>query len=264
MDSTLYLFDTGVCEKIGYYVYRLVNNGETFYIGKGKGNRVFEHEIQAKNESDDSFNLKLKSIKDAKARGTFEIVIHRHGLSEEQAFLLESALIDMHESYGKTLTNIQSGHQQSRYGVCSPEQLKLIYSMPKTSIQKATKDNPANTLLISINSSWSKLEKTPDGILKMVQYSWRIKKSSVESIPYVFAVANGIVRGVYKVNNWLESTDNEWINIIGRDEKNLTLGRYGFTGSIAPIEVWVSFVNTRLPETVSFGSGQPILYGYRK
>lgn len=264
MDSTLDFFDAGISEKIGYYVYRLVDDGETFYIGKGKGNRVFQHEIQAKNETDDSFNLKLNRINNAKKKGTFEVVIHRHGLSEEQAFLLESALIDMHKSYGKELTNIQSGHQQSRYGICSPEQLNLIYSMPKTSIQKATKDTPANTLLISINSSWSKLEKTPDGILKMVQYSWRIKKPSVESIPYVFAVANGIVRGVYKVEHWLESTDNEWVNIIGIDKNDLTCGRYGFTGSIAPIEVWECFVNTRLPATVSFGSGQPILYGYRK
>jgi len=252
MDSTLDVFDAGISEKIGYYVYRLVDDGETFYIGKGKGNRVFQHEIQAKNETDDSFNSKLKKINAAKERGTFEVVIHRHGLSEEQAFLLESALIDMHKSYGKKLTNIQSGHQQSRYGVCSPEQLNLI------------KDNPANTLLISINSSWSKMEKTPDGILKMVQYAWRIKKPSIESIPYVFAVANGIVRGVYKVDHWLESTDNEWVNIIGIDKNDLTPGRYGFTGSIAPIEIWECFVNTRLPETVSFGSGQPILYGFRK
>lgn len=34
-------FSPEVCEKLGYYVYRLIDprNGQTFYIGKGKGNR---------------------------------------------------------------------------------------------------------------------------------------------------------------------------------------------------------------------------------
>ena len=38
-------FSPEVCEKIEYYVYRLIDprNGQTFYVGKGKGNRVFAH-----------------------------------------------------------------------------------------------------------------------------------------------------------------------------------------------------------------------------
>ncbi len=51
---------------------------------------------------------------------------------------------------------------------------------------------------------------------------------------------------------------------MGKDEKDLIEGRYGFTGSAAPLQIWERFVNTRLPDAVSFGSGQPILYGVRK
>lgn len=256
------IFEPAVCEKIGYYVYRLLDGNETFYIGKGKGNRVFQHETQAKNESLESYNLKLQKIIDAKAKNSFKVVIHRHGLSEDQAFLIESSLIALHQSYGKELTNVQQGFQQSRYGECSPEQLSLIYSTPKASIYKPTKERPVNSLLISINSSWKSDEKTPEGILRMVQYSWRIRQPCIEQIPYVFAVANKVIRGVYAVDKWLESTDKEWISLLDLDELSLVEGRYGFLGSVAPLNVWSRFVNTKLPDELSFGSGQPILYGH--
>jgi hypothetical protein len=38
-------FPTEVSRRLKTYVYRLINprNGETFYVGKGQGNRVFAH-----------------------------------------------------------------------------------------------------------------------------------------------------------------------------------------------------------------------------
>lgn len=38
-------FSNEAISKMGYYVYRLVDprNGQTFYVGKGKGNRIFAH-----------------------------------------------------------------------------------------------------------------------------------------------------------------------------------------------------------------------------
>ena len=38
-------FSQRVIEKLGYYVYLYINptNNSIFYVGKGKGNRAFEH-----------------------------------------------------------------------------------------------------------------------------------------------------------------------------------------------------------------------------
>lgn len=37
-------FPPGVTEMLNFYVYRLIDprNGQTFYVGKGRGNRVFD------------------------------------------------------------------------------------------------------------------------------------------------------------------------------------------------------------------------------
>jgi hypothetical protein len=71
-------FPPGVADKLKTYVYRLIDphNGETFYVGKGHGDRVFAH-IREQVEEDDP-NNKLKRIRDIRLAG-FEVahVIHR-------------------------------------------------------------------------------------------------------------------------------------------------------------------------------------------
>ncbi len=56
-------FPSDVAAKLKFYVYRLIDprNGETFYVGKGKGNRVFSHIRAAEGLEGDDIGNKLSA-----------------------------------------------------------------------------------------------------------------------------------------------------------------------------------------------------------
>jgi uncharacterized protein len=104
MDS----FSPDVERKRKTYVYRLIDprNGETFYVGKDQGNRVFSHIRAEQNLEGDEFDNKVKRIREIRLAG-FEVghVIHRHGMDEKTAFEVEAAIIDAYPG----LTNLVGG-----------------------------------------------------------------------------------------------------------------------------------------------------------
>lgn len=182
-----------------YYVYRLVDPRtlHTFYIGKGCGNRVFVHAKNVRSlisSNEDADSLKANVIQEIITAGKEVIcIIHRWGMTENEAFEVEAALIDAYPR----LTNIQRGHHDER-GLITVEDLEAlcnmtIYTEPENDyiIIKTSQD--------AINSQGSLYEAT--------RKSWKANLDRAKKYIYVLATINGVVKEVYVVDKWYKDGD---------------------------------------------------------
>ena len=119
-------FRPGVAERLKHYVYRLVDprNGETFYVGKGTGDRVFDHVNEVPGPLDES--EKRKRITSIRSESLEPLhVIHRHGLeSEDAAYLVESVLMDAYPG----LTNTMQGEGAKEFGAAIADTLEARHA----------------------------------------------------------------------------------------------------------------------------------------
>lgn len=237
-------FTSEIAEKLNYYVYRLIDprNGDTFYIGKGKGNRVFAHCAEAQAFEGEDLSDKLQRIRDIHKSG-FEVahVIHRHGMSEKEAREVEGALIDAYPG----LTNQAEGYENGDRGVTHAQEIVDRWSAPEAHfLHKA--------MLISINRTIGTL-----GLYDATRHAWKIDPSRAREAEVVLAVSQGRIIKAFVAEEWMEATNAAFPGFPER------LGRWGFRGHDAPQDIAQLYENKRVPEVMrKKGSANPIRYTY--
>ena len=256
-------FDEKTIIEIGAYVYALFDPTEArpFYIGKGRGNRVFQHVEGAIKE--DKKSNKYDKIREIKSRDSNNRVSHcvvRHGMSDKVAFEVESALIDLANMTGANLTNEVTGHNAIENGIMQVDDIIWKYNAQPL-------NNLAHRLvIINISGSYKKIRDNvvqanlqntgKDLIYESVKKAWRIGPNR-ENIEYVLAEYKGIIVEVYEI---IEVKNND-----GKVERwyqcpEFKPVRWGFHGRIAKDEVRDNYVNKSIAHHKKPGTANPIRY----
>lgn len=251
-------FDALTCEMIGNYVYALVDpryhladprNGKVmvesrvpFYIGRGVGNRVFDHVARAL--KDPTKNDKYSTIRAIeKCGGKVEHYILRHGLSLEEAIEVEATLIDFSRMVGLLGANISRGFHSGSVGYMNTDEVIRMYNAPPLS------ELAKGHVIININRTYGKAPGQ-DAIYEATRASWIIAKWRIPSISHVLSEKRGIVVGVFEVT--------EWYPVPARTRTGKPATRWAFHGEIADHSILERYMHKSI--TKKRGDRHPVRF----
>ena len=236
----------------GYYVYGLFDKStkKPFYIGKGHEGRVFDHEkekeeneeilkkeveenlkndkeykeLKGKEKTDyreerlkeakKKFNAKHEKIDDLKKDNKLETVIIKWGLTEKEAFMAESALINLYNYMNKDnkddeLTNIVNGYASTREKLSRSPESKAYSTddfLNECAPETIEFDKiPVNVLFIKINKLYPYCYENKDrdwAIYEAMRGCWNINKKRFDkNVDFVCALYNKQIVSMYPVDN---------------------------------------------------------------
>ena len=227
------MFAQSVIEQLRSYVYLLRDprSGNVFYVGKGKGNRVYDHLACALSEPIESD--KLDTIREIFDSGmNVEHYILRHGLSDSAAFDVEAAVIDFIGI--RNLSNQQSGFRSTDFGLKTTEEVIAMYTAPELKT-----DLPL--LLININKLFNR-EMTVDEIYEATRKEWVIGHRRMKA-RYAVATYRGLTRNVFSIDDWQP---------IGK--------RWSFIGELAESKIQNELSYKSIRHLAKRGAANPIRY----
>lgn len=231
-ESTIKTF-AEIGKQLGFYVYLLVHpdTHKIFYVGKGENDRVFSHvnDVSKKLKNNETLSSdNEKTIADILRQGKDPLMyIVRYNLDESEAFLLESALIELLNrglfnlpqqksggvGFGQ-LTNIQGGHSLDKGAISTVDE--LCTKMGTVGITLDDKGRAVITGHSPINLLVAKLPSYIGVITNQKQREdrtrgdWPLSRVRIDSLLnkgklYIASAEDGIITAVYEINeveNW--------------------------------------------------------------
>lgn len=241
-----------VIRALNYYVYIYSHpiTDEIFYVGKGQGNRIFQH------LDDKSDSQKVKYIAELKRQNLepkLEILIH--GLEDEKTALrVESSIIDLIGI--KNLTNKQSGYKSASFGRMALKQINALYDKEPIDI-----DEPA--ILIRISQAF-RYSMTPTELYDYTRGLWKLNPERARKAKYGIAVYEGIIQEVYIILDWYEAGMTfgvrQELGTKDRVSAEDLKGRFEFIGNLAPDKIRVKYKFKSVEHYFKKGNSNPIMY----
>lgn len=239
-------FEPKVCERLGYYVYFYIDprTSQPFYIGKGRGNRVFSH---LRDEGGSEKAAVIRELAELGLRPVVEIL--KYGLTEPEALLVEATAIDLLDV--ETLTNRCRGYG-SRHGTRgSVEDIAMTLAAVPVEIQE-----PA--ILINIARAFH-YGMTPQALYDATRSAWKIRAGGrCDRARLAMSVYRKVIREVYEIAGWLPGgATMRAADTNGRHDD--IPGRREFVGRVAADDVRSRYVGRSVDQYI--GANQnPILF----
>ncbi|MDN3676290.1 hypothetical protein QWY90_03080 [Flavobacterium paronense] len=245
-------FSPSIIDDLKYYVYLYSHpiTHEVFYVGKGKGNRVFAHLLD---QTESQKVLFIKSLELQGLKPKIEILVH--GLEDEElALRVESSVIDLIGIHN--LTNKQNGYKSATFGRMSIDQVTALYHKQKGDIDDAV-------ILIRINQAF-RYSMPENELYEYTRGRWVLNPQRAKKAKYAFAVYQGVVQEVYEILDWYKAGSTNSIRLEDTQSEFNTIesleGRFEFVGNIAPKKIRDKYRYISVEHYFKRGNSNPIMY----
>ncbi len=190
-------FDVLQSERLGLYVYALVDprDNKVFYVGQGRGGRIFDHFNDAQRRLNGSTSASSKEIRILDIWKNAENVkwqIIAHKLTEACANATEAALIDALSisPNGPCLNSVRGPHSS-------------MLSEGEVTELGATPIDPTSPLSrVFVFPVHNALSDSADNVYQATRASWSISDRHQSEGAYAVGIKNGISVGSFVIDRW--------------------------------------------------------------